>query len=155
MDEEREVIETRPEPTGVVRTSEPVVASDRTVATAYDPYARRRSAGLKVVQAVYLLFGIVEALLVIRFILKALGANAEAGFAQFIYGITQPLVAPFVGLFGTASAASGAVLEPHTLIAMIVYALLAWLVGRAVWIAFGESRSATVADTDTVRTRVR
>jgi hypothetical protein len=31
-----------------------------------------------------LLFGLIEALLVIRFVLKALAANAEAGFAQLI-----------------------------------------------------------------------
>jgi len=154
MREERETIETRPVTTEVVQTPAPVAASDRTVATAYDPYANRRAAGLKLVQAVYLVFGIIEALLVIRFILKALGANASAGFAEFVYGITQPLVAPFVGLFGTPASGGGAVLEPHTLIAIVVYALLAWLVGRGVWIAFGENRSATVADTDTVRTRI-
>ena len=135
--------------------STPTVATDRTEATTYDPYADRRATSTKITRTIYLLFGLIEALLVIRFVLKALGANAEAGFAQFVYGITSPLVAPFVGLFGTPQAAGGAVLEVHTLIAVIIYALVAWLLVRGAWLLFGEGRSASVARTDTVQTRVR
>src|SRR5207248_659392 len=83
-------------------------------------------------------------------VLKALGANAEAGFAQLMYGVTGPLVAPFRGLFDTPQAASGAVLEMHTLIALVIYAMVAWLLMRAAWLAFGEGRSASVARTDSV-----
>ena len=135
--------------------SSPTVATDRTQATTYDPYASRRSMSIKLTQAIYLIFGLIEALLLIRFVLKALGANAEAGFAQFIYGMTGPLVAPFLGLFGTPQAASGATLELHTLIALVIYALVAWLLARGAWLVFGEGRSANVARTDTVQTRVR
>ena len=110
---------------------------------------------IKLTQAIYLIFGLIEALLLIRFVLKALGANAEAGFAQFIYGMTGPLVAPFLGLFGTPQAASGATLELHTLIALVIYALVAWLLAKGAWLVFGEGRSASVARTDTERTRVR
>ena len=74
-----------------------------------------------------MIFGLIEGLILIRFILKALGANPSAGFAQFIYGITAPLVAPFYGLFGNPSA-QGSVLELHSIVALIVYALLAWLI---------------------------
>jgi len=65
-----------------------------------DPYAVRRDPPLKVEIGIYLVFGILEGLLGIRFVLGLLGANPAAGFAQFIYGITDPLIAPFVGLFG-------------------------------------------------------
>jgi len=109
----------------------------------------------KLVRAIYLIFGLIEAVLLIRFVLKALGANAEAGFAQLIYGMTGPLVAPFLGLFGTPQAASGATLELHTLIALVIYALVAWLLARGAWLVFGEGRSASVARTDTVQTRDR
>ena len=135
--------------------SSPTVATDRTQATTYDPYASRRSMSIKLTQAIYLIFGLIEALLLIRFVLKALGANAEVGFAQFIYGMTGPLVAPFLGLFGTPQAASGATLELHTLIALVIYALVAWLLAKGAWLVFGEGRSASVARTDTERTRVR
>ena len=134
---------------------EPTVATDRTQATTYDPYSGRRAMSIKLTRAIYLVFGLIEALLLIRFVLKALGANAEAGFAQFIYGMTGPLVAPFLGLFGTPQAASGATLELHTLIALVIYALVAWLLARGAWLVFGEGRSASVARTDTVQTRVR
>jgi hypothetical protein len=39
---------------------------------------------------VYVLFGILEGLIGIRLILKALGANPDAGFTAFIYGVTAP-----------------------------------------------------------------
>jgi YggT family protein len=139
-------------PQGVEST--PTVATDRTRATTYDPYAGRRATSIKVTRAIYLIFGLIEVLLLIRFVLKALGANAEAGFAQLIYGMTAPLVAPFAGLFGTPQAASGATLELHTLIALVIYALVAWLLARAAWLVFGEGRSTSVASADTVQTRV-
>jgi uncharacterized membrane protein len=133
----------------------PTVGTDRTQTSITDPYAGRRATSIKIMRAIYLIFGLIEALLVIRFLLKALGANAEAGFAQLMYGVTGPLVAPFRGLFGTPQAASGAVLEVHTLIALVIYALVAWLLVRGAWLAFGEGRSASVARTDTVQTRAR
>jgi YggT family protein len=131
------------------------VATDRTQSTTYDPYAGRRAMSIKLVRAIYLVVGVVEAVLLIRFVLKALGANAEAGFAQFIYGVTGPLVAPFLGLFGTPHVPSGATLELHTLIALVIYALVGWLLARGAWLIFGEGRSASVASTDTVQTRIR
>jgi len=76
----------------------PTVATDRTEASTYDPYAGRRAMSIKLTRAIYFIFGLIEALLLIRFVLKALGANAEAGFAQFIYGITGPLIAPIPGI---------------------------------------------------------
>ena len=119
----------------------PAAEVDRVESVAYDPYASRRLAGLRIVQLVYWVFGLIEGLILIRFILKALGANPSAGFAQFIYGITAPLVAPFYGLFGNPSA-QGSVLELHSIVALIVYALLAWLIAKLVWIVAGETRSA-------------
>jgi uncharacterized protein YggT (Ycf19 family) len=110
---------------------------------------------IKVTRAIYLIFGFIEAVLLIRIVLKALGANADAGFAQLLYGITAPIVAPFVGLFGTPQAATGATLELNSLIALVIYALVGWLLARVAWLAFGEARSASVARTDSVQTRVR
>ena len=63
------------------RGTRPVMTAERTEAVVSDPYAQRRGVASKVTQAIYLIFGIVEALLVIRFVLRLLGANAEAGFA--------------------------------------------------------------------------
>ena len=129
------------------------VATDHTQTSITDPYAGRRATSIKITRAIYLIFAFVEALLGIRFVLKALGANADAGFAQFIYSVTEPLVLPFRGLFGTPQAASGAILEVHTLIGLVVYALVAWLVVNAAQLVLGERRSASVARSDTVQTR--
>ena len=73
-----------------VRTVEHGVgAVDRVESVAYDPYANKRIMAARVIQLVYLIFGLIEGLILIRFVLKALGANASAGFAQFIYGVTS------------------------------------------------------------------
>lgn len=79
----------------------------------------------RTVRIVYLVFGILEALLVIRFILKLLAANPDAGFSNLIYAITQPFVLLFQGVFPDA-ATRGSILEVSTLLAILVYALLAW-----------------------------
>jgi uncharacterized protein YggT (Ycf19 family) len=92
-------------------------------------------------QLVYWVFGLIEGLVLIRLVLKALGANPQAGFAEFIYGITAPLVGPFFNLFSNPSY-QNSVLELSSIVALIVYALVAWLLAKLVWIVVGESRSA-------------
>ena len=122
-------------------TSAPRTNVDRLDTFAYDPYEGRRLIASRVTQLIYWVFALIEGLIAIRLILKVLGANPSAGFAQFIYGITQPLVAPFVGLFGNP-AYQNSILELSSIIALMVYALVGWLLGRLVWILVGESRSA-------------
>lgn len=158
MSTERQHIETE-EPAEVVTTSRnayvgpgPEAEVDRTSGMTYDPYSARRQAGERVVQVIYLLFGIVEALIVIRFVLKALGANASAGFAQFIYQLTAPLVAPFVGLFSNLQFGAS-VIELQSIVAFIVYALVAWLLAKLAWVIFGETRSAVKTTSSTTGTR--
>ena len=137
----------------VERTAAPVAGVDRVDAVAYDPYADKRHAAYRVTQLIYWIFGLIEGLIAIRFVLKALGANPGAGFAEFIYGITYPLVLPFVGLFGNPTA-QGNVLELHSIVALIVYALLAWLLGKLAWILVGDTRSAVRTRASEVDTRV-
>jgi hypothetical protein len=125
------------------------VTAERTEAVVSDPYAQRRGIASKVSQAIYLIFGIVEALLVIWFVLKLLGANAEAGFASFIYRISAPLVAPFVGLFGTPQF-NGSVLELEAIVAIVVYGLVAWGLSKLAWLLLGETRSGVRTQSRTV-----
>src|SRR5690349_15358411 len=105
-----EVVETTPRVTEVTTTAVPRASVDRTESVAYDPYENRRLAAMRVTQLVYWIFGLIEGLIAVRFVLKALGANPSAGFAEFIYGITGVLVAPFMGLFGNPQS-QGSVLE--------------------------------------------
>jgi uncharacterized protein YggT (Ycf19 family) len=76
---------------------------------------------------VYYILNIVEALLLIRLVLKLLGANPAAGFSNAIYTITNPLVSPFAGIF-RQPVVSGSTVEWSTIIAMIVYALIAYAI---------------------------
>lgn len=88
-------------------------------------------------QIVWYVLGVLEALLAIRFALKLLGANAGAGFTSFIYGVTYPFAAPFLGVFNRTQIV-GSTVEWTTLLAMLVYWLLAiaiiklFLMGRSV-----------------------
>lgn len=75
-------------------------------------------------QIVWYVVGILEALLAFRFILKLLAANPTAGFTSFIYGVTYPFAAPFLSVFKLPRV-EGSVLEWTTLLAMLVYFLIA------------------------------
>ena len=78
---------------------------------------------------IYFIFGVLEFLLLFRLIFKLLGANPTSGFVSLIYSITQLFVLPFNGIFPlstTEGAVTTAILEPSTLVAVVVYAILAW-----------------------------
>jgi YggT family protein len=87
-------------------------------------------------EVIYLLFGIIDGLLLIRVVLKLLAANPLAGFSKFIYGLTDVFLAPFRNLLPVVGGSSGAVLEMSTVIAIIVYALIGWALVRIVAIVF-------------------
>lgn len=145
----RQVIQAEVRRSEVVQPATAVAAEVETVAV--DPYAERRDGARKAVQFVSLLFGVVAALLVTRFALLALGANADAGFAQFIYNVSDPLVAPFTGLFNTVRD-GGNVFEAASLVALAVYAVVAWVIGRVVALALGETRRGVATSTRRVDT---
>jgi hypothetical protein len=76
-------------------------------------------------QAVWLLTGLIDALLVIRFAGKVLGASTQASFVTFIYDLTQVFVAPFHGIFNT-TASGRYIFEPESLVAIVIYSLIGW-----------------------------
>lgn len=90
------------------------------------------STALTIANFVYILTGAVLSLLVVRIIFSLLGANRTNGFADFIYSLSQPLVAPFIGLFSIETQFGVSRLEIESVVAMIVYALLGWLLVRIV-----------------------
>ncbi len=81
-------------------------------------------------QLIYLISGVITALLVMRLILALLGANTANAFAQFIYSVTLPLVAPFFGLFNYRVQYGVSRFEFETIIAIVVYGFVAWLLVR-------------------------
>lgn len=74
--------------------------------------------------------GIIELILVLRFVFKLFNANEGAAFVQFIYGLSQPLLAPFAAIFPNLELANGFVIEISTIIAMIVYGIVGMLLKR-------------------------
>jgi hypothetical protein len=75
-------------------------------------------------QIVWYILSILEALLAFRLVLKLLGANSAAGFTSFIYNVTSPFASPFLNVFKVTKV-QGSVFEWTTVLAMIVYALVA------------------------------
>jgi hypothetical protein len=76
-------------------------------------------------QIVWFIFGAIEIVLALRFILKLLGANPLASFTDVIYSLSNFLVSPFVAVFRT-SYQSGSIFEWTTLLAAFIYALIAY-----------------------------
>lgn len=78
---------------------------------------------------IYFVAGLIDVLLFFRLIFKVTGANPGSGFVSLIYSLTQFLVLPFAGIFPRATtegAVTTAIFEPSTLVAILVYGLLAW-----------------------------
>lgn len=84
----------------------------------------KKKAIFRTYQIIWYILGFIEIILAFRFALELMGANPASGFASFIYTISSPLVAPFQGIVPT-SAASGSIFEWATIIAAIVYAIVA------------------------------
>ena len=78
-------------------------------------------------QIVWYLLSLLEVLLAFRFVLKLLGANAQAGFTSFIYALTWPFTAPFLAVFSRTTV-QGSIFEWTTLLAMLVY----WMIALAI-----------------------
>lgn len=80
-------------------------------------------------QIVWYLCALLEIILAFRFFLRLMGANPDAGFTAFIYAISWPFAAPFVAVF-RATVVADQVFEWTTLLAMVVFLLIAWGIGR-------------------------
>lgn len=76
-------------------------------------------------QVIWYILGVIEVVLAFRILLKLLGANSYSGFVSFIYSVSAPFALPFAGILGT-TVSTGMVFEWSTLIAMAVYAIIAY-----------------------------
>jgi len=106
-----------------------------------------RESVYKVSQIVWLLFGGLEALIGIRVILLLIGANPANGFTAFVYQLTQLFLWPFQNLIANPTF-QNMTLEVTSIIAMIVYALLGWIIVRMIWVVFYRSPTTEVTTYD-------
>jgi hypothetical protein len=111
---EREVVAPPAQPAGQVN-----VSSGGSVATEPGPlyYAQR---------VVSLLFGILAVLIALRIILLLLVANQTNALVDFVYGVTEPFVAPFRGIFGmdVVSPGGASVFDIAALVSLIGWLLI-------------------------------
>lgn len=76
-------------------------------------------------QIIFTIIGIINVLILLRFILLLLGAN-RTGVVNFILGLTNIFVAPFVGIFPSPSV-EGAYVEAASIVAIIMWFIFAWI----------------------------
>src|ERR1700736_3777954 len=115
-------------------TAEPTVAPAETSASSVGTNRVSRTSVTSVrvgdyndraIKVVWWIVGFVDIVLAIRFILKLLGGSTVSGFVTFMYNITQPLVAPFHGIFNT-TVQGLSILLPQALVANPLYSLIGW-----------------------------
>lgn len=116
--------------------------------TQSEPEREQRIFTFKATQLIWLLFGILEALIALRIGLMLIGANPNSPIVALIYGFTYLFLFPFEGLVGSPTAGN-MVLELSSLFAMLIYGLIAWAVERVVWLVFYRPRGPVVAVTET------
>jgi hypothetical protein len=114
----------------------------------WEPDHERRIFTFKVTQFIWLLLGILEALLALRVLLKLFAANPNSPIAALIYSLTGIFLVPFSSLTSSPSV-SGMVLEISTFFAMLIYALIGWAVERLVWILLYRPSGSMVEVTKT------
>jgi len=109
----------------------------------------QRVATFKVTQIIWLLLGILEALIALRVIFKLIGVNAANSFAALLYNVTGIFVAPFASLVG-APAAGGMVLEISSILAMLIYLLIGWALVKVVNVLFYRPRGPVSTNQTTI-----
>ncbi|AKM82408.1 TPA: YggT family protein [Candidatus Berkelbacteria bacterium] len=80
------------------------------------------------VYLVDLVFSLIELLLVMRILLRLFGASPSASFVRWIFDTTSSLLRPFFGIFPTTAINHVYILELSTLFALVVYAILHYLI---------------------------
>ncbi len=108
----------------------------------------QRVTTFKATQIIWLLFGLLEAAIGLRVLFKLIAVNPANPFADFLYNVTGLFLAPFATLI-RAPSADGMVFEVSSIIAMIVYFLIAWALERFVYVLFYRPRG-TVSVRQTV-----
>jgi len=133
------VVETEPvlEGEAVIIDDAPVVETRRYAAPA--PVAVISSPGVvdRVASLIWLSAALVSGVIVLRFLLLMFGANMATPFASAVSGLSQPLVQPFLGLFGSNVPYGVGAIEYTDLIAVAFYCLCAAVVVRILDVLLG------------------
>ncbi len=140
--EHKETNFVRDESSGTVREESTVLNDTGGAPVREASLVKSSTPARRATELIYLVFGIIDGLLVIRLVLKLLGANAHAGFASFTYGVTDFFLGPFHGLLPTYVSGQ-TVFELSLVFAILIYSLIALALAQLVAITL--SRSVTVS----------
>ena len=124
---ESTLVEVRPGT--VVNTNELAVDQGGPMRVSQEGVRDRRFAVGKTVDYAWYVLAVLEVFLAARFFFELTAAGPAAGFVKLIYGVTQPFVWPFNGIFGSPQQGNN-VFDANILIAMAVYAAIAWGITR-------------------------
>jgi hypothetical protein len=87
------------------------------------------SGGEMLRRVVVLIFGIIQAFIVLRIVLLLLNAREGNDLVAFILNTSQIFVAPFIGIFGTdALRSGGSVLDIAAIAALVGWTILEWII---------------------------
>ena len=92
--------------------------------------ATKTDGGIVAKRIIYYLAGVIIALLALRLVLLLLAANQGAGFVDFIYALSGFFAWPFYGIFSYQPAYGESVFEVSSIVAIVVYALVAYGLGK-------------------------
>ena len=138
------------QPTRNVRQVDHEVIVDRTRREPVDyeldgdnEHTRRIIAYRRISAVIWTITGFIEILIGLRILFKLLAANSGNGFVNFIYNLSGVFVNPFQGMVNDVSSGSS-ILEINSLIAMLIFALLAWGIMKLVWLILSVTEPTNV-----------
>jgi hypothetical protein len=149
VDEER-VVEQRsvttppmdPPPADTAAYAEPVRQPNQTVSqsSVVSETVRRSPSGAETARRVVVfVFGIIQALIVVRIVLLLIDANQDNGLVRFIYDLSAFFIGPFEGILKTNAVQAGAsVLDIAALVALVGWTILEFLIIAGIGIARRE-----------------
>jgi len=79
---------------------------------------------------IYYIAGIIIAFLALRMVFLLLAANQGSPFVDFIYNVGGFFAWPFYGIFSYEPSYGQSVFEISSLVAIVIYGLVAWGLGR-------------------------
>lgn len=91
---------------------------------------------------IWLMTAVITGLLMFRFVLKLIAANAANTFVDLMYKITDVMVAPFNGIIASPATSGGSIVDTAALFAMVVYVLVAWVLVMLIRILFSSTKRA-------------
>ena len=112
-----------------------------------DSNLENRQIAFKVTQLIWLLFGLLEALIGFRIFLRLIAANPGNWFTAFVYQLTDIFLWPFQSIVANPSF-QGFVLEITSFIAMLVYAVAGWALVRLSWLLLYHRATSRVTTID-------